>query len=236
MPTSDSELRLHHDAEIRRSSKQSSQKSSQLSSQPTSAPKTVGSSDSESGNSKPEFPACQRGAIRTTDTAARLTKIIMPPDTNPYHITFGGTILKWMEECAYISAMRFCRPANVLVVSMDFVRFIAPTRVGDLLLISSYVSYSYGRSCEVFVRVEAVDLRSGIASESTKRIANEGFFTFVAMNEQNLPTHVPPLTLVTDEEVRRSEQAPERKRLRLLNRNDYRQTLSGELYRDELTV
>jgi len=60
-------------------------------------------------------------------------------------------VLCWMEQCAYISASRL-RASHVLTAALDSVSFSCPTRVGDILYITSQV-----RRKRVRVRVGVKD-------------------------------------------------------------------------------
>lgn len=57
-----------------------------------------------------------------------------------------------MEQCAYISASRL-RGAHHLTASMDGVSFVASTKVGDILYITSEVTAIFSSSLEVMISV-----------------------------------------------------------------------------------
>lgn len=48
-------------------------------------------------------------------------------------------IMSWMEQCAYIAASRLGRGSYMLTASMDSIAFVKPTRVGDIIYITSQV-------------------------------------------------------------------------------------------------
>jgi acyl-CoA hydrolase len=45
--------------------------------------------------------------------------------------------MRWMEQCAYISAFRLRCGTGMLTACMDSVTFANPTRIGDILYITS---------------------------------------------------------------------------------------------------
>ena len=51
----------------------------------------------------------------------------------------NGQVMGWMEQCAYIAASRVGRGGHLLTGSMDSIAFIQPTRIGDIMYISSMV-------------------------------------------------------------------------------------------------
>ncbi len=71
-------------------------------------------------------------------TTAYMTQSIMPQHANTLNITFGGQVMSWMEQCAYISASRMRAP-HILTASMDSVTFDKTSRVGDILYFTSQV-------------------------------------------------------------------------------------------------
>ena len=73
-------------------------------------------------------------------TLAHMTQLIMPHHANSLGITFGGQVMRWMEQTAYIAASRVGRGGHLLTAGMDSVAFAAPTRVGDVMYVSAQVS------------------------------------------------------------------------------------------------
>ncbi|DBA72140.1 TPA: hypothetical protein ACH3X2_010862 [Trebouxia sp. C0005] len=72
-------------------------------------------------------------------TLAHMTQLIMPQHANSLGITFGGQVMRWMEQCAYIAASRVGRGGHLLTGSMDSIIFTQPTRVGDVMYITAQV-------------------------------------------------------------------------------------------------
>jgi len=73
------------------------------------------------------------------------------------------------------------------------------------------VSRAFSSSMEVYIDVWIEDRFSGKRSK-----ANEGIYTFVALDETGRPTQVPPLVPETDLEIERYEAALRRKQLSLV--------------------
>ncbi|KAJ9508666.1 hypothetical protein QJQ45_027960, partial [Haematococcus lacustris] len=93
-----------------------------------------------------------RTSVRPGLTEAHVTQLIMPQHCNTLGITFGGQVMSWIEQCAYISASRLRAP-HVLTAALDSVVFSRSTRLGHML----YVTAIWGSSLEVQVSVHGED-------------------------------------------------------------------------------
>jgi acyl-CoA hydrolase len=96
---------------------------------------------------------------------------------------------------------------------MDRMDFHNPVFVGDLVTFKASLNMAGKTSMEVGVRVEREQPLSG----ETKHVAS-AYLTMVAMGEDRKPQPIPPLTVITDEEVRRNRQAIARREVRLKER------------------
>ncbi|GLC42537.1 hypothetical protein PLESTB_001111000 [Pleodorina starrii] len=103
-------------------------------------------------------------------TTAYMTQSILPQHANTLNITFGGQVMSWMEQCAYISASRLRAPA-LLTAAMDSVSFVRPTRVGDILYITAQVTAIFGSSLEVMVSVFGESPYAGAGSSGAATAA-----------------------------------------------------------------
>ena len=119
------------------------------------------------------------GSIPSSYT--EMVVMVMPHQLNPYGITFGGQIMTWMENCAFISASRYSR-SPLVTASMDAIHFLLPIKNSDFVTVRSFVSAVFESSIEVFVTVEIEDNITG-----KKVFANDGFITFVSIESKNHP-------------------------------------------------
>jgi len=129
----------------------------------------------------------------------------MPQDANISGNVFGGSILKMVDEVAYVSATRHAR-ANVVTASVDKMDFRSPVHVGDLVTLKANVNAVWRSSMEIGVRVEAEDPRTG-----TLRHTGSSYVTVVALNRDGKPVQVPELLLETEEDRRRNQEANRRR-------------------------
>ncbi|KAJ8663899.1 hypothetical protein O0I10_000174 [Lichtheimia ornata] len=145
-------------------------------------------------------------------TFAELVELVMPQHANTLSITFGGQIIAWMEAAALASANRLAR-AYLLTASVDSLNFITPTKVGDVVTIRSIVSRTYTSSMEVYVSVESENLQT-----TETRFTNDGFFTIVAIDNDNVPVKIPRAIPDSDAEIQLLEGGSERRSKRLAQR------------------
>ncbi|TFG99379.1 MAG: acyl-CoA thioesterase [Calditrichales bacterium] len=144
-----------------------------------------------------------------SDSAVEMTELVLPNDTNLLNNLLGGRLMHWMDVAA---GMVGSRHANRVVVTaaVDNLLFHHPIHLGELVNIKARISWTGHSSMEILVHVTAENALTG-----QKRLANEAFFTFVALDDAGSPTPVPGLRLETDEEETLYRQAKERRRIRL---------------------
>ncbi|RIA91260.1 HotDog domain-containing protein [Glomus cerebriforme] len=152
-----------------------------------------------------------------SESFAEVVETVLPQHANTLQITFGGQIMKWMEQCCFVSASRHSR-RFLLLASIDSLQFIRATYVGDCITIRSIVSCTFHSSMEVYVSVEAVNLMTG-----ERFFTNDGFYTMVAVDFANSPTPVPHVIpdqnreqeqeIYNDAEARRTRRLQQRREL-----------------------
>ena len=150
-----------------------------------------------------------------------LTDMVLPGETNPLNNLFGGELLARMDRSASIAARRHSRRI-VVTASVNHVAFNRAVPLGSVVTVEAKVSRAFNTSMEIFIDVWIEDRESG---ERTK--ANEGIYTFVAVNDTGKPVTVPEVLPETPLEKQRFEAALRRKQLSLL--------LSGKMKPSEAT-
>lgn len=138
-----------------------------------------------------------------------MTEIVLPEDTNPKGSIFGGRVLALIDKCAAVAAMRHAR-SEVVTVSLDSVDFRSGVRAGEILVLRGRLNAAFGSSMEVEVEVEAEDPLSG-----SRTLTTSAFVTMVAIGGDGRPAPVPPLAADGADDLRRAEEAGERRRHRL---------------------
>jgi acyl-CoA hydrolase len=135
-------------------------------------------------------------ALTIRESRHESSRVMMPLDANPKGNVYGGSIMKYIDEVAAVSAYRHAR-ANVVTASIERMDFLEPVLIGDLLILKSAVIYTGRTSMIVGVKVEAENLLEG-------RHVRTGtcYLTFVALDRRGGPAEVPPIE-PSDAEERR---------------------------------
>jgi acyl-CoA hydrolase len=143
------------------------------------------------------------------DSSILFSRIMLPEDANPAGIVHGGVVMKEIDNAAGVAAVRHTRKICV-TASIDRLDFHKPAFIGNLLTVKAGINMTGKTSMEIGVRVETEDLMTGVKTHLAS-----AYLTFVALGEDHRPTQVPPLKLMTGEDVRRNREALARKALRL---------------------
>ena len=143
------------------------------------------------------------------DSYVIMHELILPNDTNNLDTVFGGKVMQYMDLCAAMSAYKFARSA-VVTASVDRLDFLAPARVGDMLILKSSVNYNNRSSMEVGVRIDAENVKTG----ETRHTAS-AYLTFVSLDEEGKPQKVKNIIAESDDEIRRCKEGKVRHAQRL---------------------
>jgi len=115
------------------------------------------------------------------ETRQEHVHLVLPEHANARGNLFGGRMMYWIASAATLSALRLAR-RNVLMGSMDDLDFLAPVRVGDLVLLRAQVEHVGRASLEVGVEVEAENPRTG-----ERRRATSAHIAMVAVDDDGRP-------------------------------------------------
>lgn len=134
---------------------------------------------------------------------------IFENDLNSNDTVFGGLIMSILDRLAAVIAERHSQRTCV-TVSVDGFHFLTPARKGENLICKGSVNRTWNTSMEIGLKVVAENSRT----KDKKHIVS-AYFTFVALDENNRPTPVPPVLPETPEEKRRYEEAEFRRNHRI---------------------
>jgi acyl-CoA hydrolase len=138
-----------------------------------------------------------------------MTEMVLPQHTNSFSNVFGGQVMAWIDICAAIAAQRHARQPCV-TASVDALQFLAPVKRGWFINLTASVNYAGRTSMEIGVRVEAENPVTGELHHTSS-----AYLTFVALDENNKPSLIPPIVPETEAEKRRYKHAEIRRRHRL---------------------
>ena len=131
-------------------------------------------------------------------------ELVLPNETNVHGNIFGGKVMYYMDMCAAMSAYKHARKP-VVTASVDRLDFLAPAKMGDIIIFKSSVNYTSKSSMEVGVKIESENPLTG----KVKHTAS-AHLTFVALNKDNKPTTVDSIIPESEDEVRRYNRGKER--------------------------
>jgi acyl-CoA hydrolase len=135
------------------------------------------------------------------ESAVEARYLLMPDQANPYGTAFGGAIVAWIDMAAAMAAQRHCGK-EVVTAGIDSLIFKEPIHIGDHVVLKASVNYVGRSSMEVGVQVTREDPYSG-----EKVVATTAHLTFVALDENKMPTTAPPILPETKQEKRRYKNA-----------------------------
>jgi len=136
-----------------------------------------------------------------------LSELMPPEKANFGGNIHGGYLLSLLDRVAYACAAQYAG-CYVVTLSVNRVVFKQPIRVGEMVTCCASVNHVGRSSMEVGVKVTAKNL---ITKEN--RHTNSCYFTMIALDENQKPVAVKPLTLNTARQKRRFKEAELRKKL-----------------------
>lgn len=142
------------------------------------------------------------------ESSVTMSRQMMPDDANPWGYVHGGTIMKMVDEAAGSAAIRHTRH-RVSTVAIDYMSFLHPVHVGDLVTIKASVNDVGRTSMEVGVRVEAENMLTGEV-----KYTSSCYLVMVALDEEGRPLPVAPIIAETPEQQRRQAAAKIRRKRR----------------------
>ncbi len=104
-------------------------------------------------------------------------ELVLPNDTNLLGNVLGGRVMHLMDMCAAMSAYKHARTA-VVTASVDQLDFLAPVKMGDIMILKSSVNYTGKSSMEVGVRIESENPKTGSIYHTSS-----AYLTFVSLND-----------------------------------------------------
>ena len=161
------------------------------------------------------------------ETASIIAHQMLPQDANPAGKVHGGVIMKHIDTCAGVVAIRHARSIAV-TASIDRLDFHHPVLVGDLLILKASLNLVGKTSMEVGVRVEAENLVTGVVRHTAS-----AYLTFVALDQQGKPAAVPGLIMETEDDFRRNREAMDRRARRLAERAQERESAEQSLSKSQ---
>ncbi len=143
------------------------------------------------------------------ESISEYNEFALPNDANVLGNLLGGKVMHLVDLCGALAAIRHAR-FPVVTASIDYMNFLSPVKIGQLLMLRSSVNRVFRTSMEVGVKVMVEDLASGEV-----RHTSSAYLTFVAIDAAGNRVPIPQVVPETEEEKRRYEEASRRRELRL---------------------
>jgi acyl-CoA hydrolase len=143
------------------------------------------------------------------ESASEYSELALPNDANGLGNVLGGKVMHLVDLAAALAGLRHAR-RPVVTASVDYMTFLHPVKIGQLILLRSSVNRVFRTSMEIGVKVFVEDLQTG-----NVRHTSSAYLTFVALDKDGLPVPVPLVIPETGDEKRRYEDAARRREYRL---------------------
>lgn len=159
---------------------------------------------------------CMEG--KTVAASAIIDQVVevFPNDLNPHGTLFGGKALQIADSLAAIVSKRHSGRVCV-TLGIDSLRFISPSRRGDILICKCSVNRTWTTSMELGVKIVAEDFRT-----LEQKDILSAYFTFVSIDDQDKPVEVIPVIPETSDQIRRYHEADIRRQMRLKQKEFWR--------------
>ena len=133
-------------------------------------------------------------------------QIVLPQHCNGYKIPrlFGGQMMAWIDIIGAVAARRYTHSA-VTTASVEQLSFLSPAYLNDTVVQEAVVTWTGRTSLEVRVDSFVESLDGG------RKPINRTYLVYVAIDENDKPTLVPPFTPITEEEQMEYKAAEERR-------------------------
>jgi acyl-CoA hydrolase len=143
------------------------------------------------------------------DSISEYSELALPNDANVLGNLLGGKVMHLVDLCGALAAIRHAR-TPVVTASIDYMNFIHPVRIGQLLMLRSSVNRVFRTSMETGVKVFVEDLSTGEIRHTAS-----AYLTFVALDVEGNRVEIPKVIPETEDEKRRYEEAGRRREQRL---------------------
>lgn len=117
-------------------------------------------------------------AERIQKSETKQFKVVFPNTLNDHDTLFGGVAMKWMDEVAYITAMRFAR-LKMVTISTDKIKFKHAIKPGTIAEITGKVVNMGNFKLDIQVEIWVENM---LDYERLKAV--DAVFTFAAINEK----------------------------------------------------
>ena len=123
-----------------------------------------------------------------------MTELVLPNDTNMLGNLLGGRLLHWIDIAGALAAARHAE-SLIATIQMDTIEFKYPIKLGSIVILTSYVTWTGSTSIEVAVEVQMEDPLTRV-----RKFINKVYIVFVALDNDGNKHKTIPYVPVTEEE------------------------------------
>lgn len=164
------------------------------------------------------------------NTFNRVTHYVSQEHANSQHTLHGGRLMDWIMSVANITSVRLAKGLTALAAT-DNIDFMNPVKVGDIVVLDSWIEFTGNSSLETVVRVYSEDPERG-----EKKFITLSRLAFVAVDKDGRPRPVGEKIVPADtKEKAVFEKAAARKNERLAELKVRKQQLSNIADETEIT-
>ncbi len=145
------------------------------------------------------------------ESQVTMTELVLPNHTNQLGNLLGGQLMHWIDICAALAASKHSQRICV-TASVDRIDFHHPIKLGEVVTLNAIINRTFKTSMEVEVVVYCESHLTG-----KKILSNSAHLTFVSVNDKFEPTETIELVPESEDEIRRYNEALERRKKRLEN-------------------
>ena len=111
-------------------------------------------------------------------------KVVLPNTLNAHETLFGGIAMQWMDEVAYIEAIRYTK-MKMVTVSTDSIKFLKPIKSGQIVEVVAKIINETALKLLIQVEIFAEELYSNKREKAVTSV-----FTFAAVDDNNKPIRI----------------------------------------------
>ena len=143
------------------------------------------------------------------ESQSERSEIVFPNDANALGNLFGGRLMQFIDLVGAVAACRHARAITV-TASMDHLDFVAPVKIGELLILKASVNRAFRTSMEVGVKAMVEDV---LGDGATRHVAS-AYLTYVAVDRTGKKIEIPQIMPGTEHQQRRYVDAGNRREMR----------------------
>jgi len=106
-----------------------------------------------------------------------MVQYVLPEHSNNHGTLHGGILMDWIMLTGSITSFKFANGPAVLGAT-DSIDFLNPVKIGEIVVLESWVEYVGTSSIEVAVRVHSED-----GETDEKKLITLSYMAFVAVDE-----------------------------------------------------